>query len=195
MLQKGTNGPMPKVLKAIVGVSRDTTEHWNAYPDFVPRLGEVIAYLDRFVITDSQTSTTTLIPDIKIGDGVHRLVDLPFAGDRGPEEINRSEIMSIFQSANISTDTEAQTPNYTPEGSITKPNVNLSYSVQNGIAAQCIMPELNMSVSDETLNIEWVNGSFITNTPTRVTSIRAELATTPVFTGIPTEIAVNFSGV
>lgn len=198
MLQKGMIGNMakPKVLKAIVGVSRDTTAHWNAYPNFIPRLGEVIAYLDRFTITDSNTGATTLVPDIKIGDGVTRLIDLPFAGDRGPEEMTRSEIMSIFQSTNISTNAvEPDNPNYTPEGTVSKPNVNLSYSIEDGVAARCTLPTLSMSVSNETLNIDWTDGSFTQNTPTRVRSISAELSETPTFTGKPTEINVNYTGV
>lgn len=198
MLQKGMIGKMakPKVLKAIVGISRDTTQHWNAYPDFIPRLGEVIAYLDRFIITDADTETRTLVPDIKIGDGVHRLIDLPFAGDRGPDEITRSEMLQILQSTNVTTNAiNPEDPNYTPEGTISKPNINLSYSIQDGVAARCTMPELNMNVTNETLNITWTDGSFTANTPTNIRSISAELAGSPTFTGKPTEINVNYTGI
>lgn len=198
MLQKGMIGKMakPKVLKAIVGVSRDTTQHWNAYPDFIPRLGEVIAYLDRFVITDASTGTRTLVPDIKVGDSVHRLIDLPFVGDRGPEEITRSEIIQILQSASITSNAnDPENPNYTPEGIISKPNINLSYSIQDGVAARCTMPELDMNVTNETLNITWSDGSFTANTPTSIRTINAELAGALTFTGKPTEINVNYTGV
>lgn len=198
MLQKGMIGKMakPNVLKAIVGVSRDTTQHWNAYPDFIPRLGEVIAYLDRFIITDANTGHRTLVPDIKIGDGVHRLIDLPFAGDRGSEEITRSEILQIFQSTNVTANANNPVnPNYTPEGTINRPNINLSYSVQGGTAASCTMPSLDMSVENETLNIVWTDGSFTPNIPTNIGNINAELSDAPTFTGKPTEITVNYTGV
>ena len=186
-------GSNPKVLKAIVGISRDTTANWNSYPDFIPRLGEVIAYLDRFTVTEG--NTTTLIPDLKVGDGVHHLIDLPFVGDRGPEEATKTEIINILNSAQFTSDSSASaTPNYTPEGTISKPNVNVLYSINNGTVASCTFPELNMSVTGETLNLEWTNGSFIPNSPTDINYISAELATTPTFTGKPTEISASFDG-
>lgn len=58
----------------------DTTENWNAQPDFIPLKGEIIVYKDSRIITDDLGNEIP-VPDIKIGDGDAYLIDLPFVGD------------------------------------------------------------------------------------------------------------------
>ena len=59
---------------------RDTTANWNAQPQFVPLLGEVIIYTDHGQIQD-EFGNTVNVPGIKIGDGSAYLIDLPFTDD------------------------------------------------------------------------------------------------------------------
>lgn len=59
----------------IEAVYDDTTANWQLQRDFIPRAGAIIIYSD-YAEIDGQN-----IPNIKIGDGLAYLVDLPFVSD------------------------------------------------------------------------------------------------------------------
>lgn len=59
----------------------DTTANWNSIPDFIPLKGEIIVYSD-YAEKDGK-----LIPNVKIGDGLAYLIDLPFIGTADSEEM------------------------------------------------------------------------------------------------------------
>lgn len=63
-------------------LKKDTTEHWNQHPDFIPLEGEAIVYTDYAKTRDADGNTIN-VANIKIGDGKAYVVDLPFiyAGD------------------------------------------------------------------------------------------------------------------
>ena len=111
--------------------------------------------------------------------------------------------------------------NFTPEGTISRPNVNVTLNtstgfiadsatggglVAPGIAAECSLPELTMTVTDEVLRISWDAGAFTANTPTTVqlpTFTQATIASgvqsagldaTPQFTGTPVDLEAAFVG-
>lgn len=63
-----------------IAVSRDLTENWNRYPNFIPKRGEVIIYEDHRKMTD-EFGVEKNIPGVKIGDGNGYLIDLPFTDD------------------------------------------------------------------------------------------------------------------
>lgn len=70
-----TDANIQKYVSELQAVYDDTTENWNAQIDYIPRLGAVIIYSD-YATLDGQN-----IPNIKIGDGMAYLVDLPFVAD------------------------------------------------------------------------------------------------------------------
>lgn len=110
------------------------------------------------------------------------------------------------------------TGDFTPEGIVSAPTIDVQLSstskyvatsatgggaVTEGSAAACTLPTLNMSVSNETLEINWAAGSFTANKPTEVTlpsfssqsiatGVSSATATQPTFTG--TEASVSVSG-
>ena len=53
----------------------DTTENWNSKIDFIPKKGVLIVYSDYQHLDDCD------VPNIKIGDGLAYLADLPFVSD------------------------------------------------------------------------------------------------------------------
>lgn len=76
------------------------------------------------------------------------------------------------------------TPNYTPEGTVTLPTINVTPTrntvfvatsdtaggeAHSGIPAQCTLPTLDLTYNNETLIVDWSEGSFTTNRPTTVT--------------------------
>lgn len=79
-------------------------------------------------------------------------------------------------------------------------------SVTSGSSASCTFPKLNVTVEGETLKLGWVDGSFTTNTPTKVTlpsraqvtglwnGYSAATAAAQTFTGAETAISASFSG-
>lgn len=99
--------------------------------------------------------------------------------------------------------------NYTPGGRVSAPTINVTPNtatkyvagsatgggtVTAGSPASCTLPVLSTSVSDETLVINWTNGSFTPNTPTDVvlpsftsqtivSGIESATASEPSFTG------------
>ena len=108
--------------------------------------------------------------------------------------------------------------NYTPAGTVSTPTITVTPntatkyvagsatgggSVSAGTAANCTLPQLQTSVSDETLTLSWTPGSFTPNTPTSVTlpsftsqtivsGIQSATASQPSFTG--TGANLKFSG-
>lgn len=110
------------------------------------------------------------------------------------------------------------TANYTPEGSVSTPTITVTPntvtkyvaasatgggSVSAGAAAECTLPVMTTSVSDETLTIGWSAGSFTPNTPTAVTlpsfssqtiatGVKSAISSQPSFTGTGAEL--KFTG-
>lgn len=108
--------------------------------------------------------------------------------------------------------------NYTPAGTVSTPTITVTPntatkyvagsatgggSVNAGSAASCTLPQLQTSVSDETLTLSWTPGSFTPNTPTSVTlpsftsqtivsGIQSATSSQPSFTG--TGVNLKFSG-
>ena len=86
MQEKGTSGTTMAIFKTIVSVTRDTTANWNLYPNFVPKIGEIIVYMDRYFVDGKN------VPDIKVGDGVTKISQLPFIGDTGESYIEIDDV-------------------------------------------------------------------------------------------------------
>lgn len=111
--------------------------------------------------------------------------------------------------------------NYTPEGTISKPDVTVNLNTSTGFvassangggavtagtAAQATMPQLEFTVTGETLAINWTEGSFTPNEPTQVVMPSFEektiasgvqsaaLDTAPVFTGTGVDLEATFTG-
>ena len=73
-------------------VSVDTTDNWAERIHYIPQKGEIIVYSDRRVVDGVN------YPDIKIGDGLAYVVDLPFV--KG----NEYEVITTTLSEHISND-------------------------------------------------------------------------------------------
>lgn len=58
-----------------ISIKADTTTNWNERTTFVPNKSDIIIYLDK------RTVNGTIIPGIKVGDGLTYGIDLPFVGD------------------------------------------------------------------------------------------------------------------
>jgi len=106
---------------------------------------------------------------------------------------------------------------YTPEGTVSAPTITVTPnivtkyvansatgggSITPGQAAECSLPTLGMTVSNETLNIAWTPGSFTANTPTAVTlpafegqsvvtGIQGATASQPTFSGTAKSVSVS----
>jgi len=112
------------------------------------------------------------------------------------------------------------TANYTPAGTLSggvvsvTPATTTKYvaasasaggSKTDGTAAQCTLPTLTTSVTNETLTLSWTAGSFTPNTPTEVTLptfseqtiatgiSSAAITTQPTFAGTAVELAFTGS--
>ena len=81
------------LIYARVAPKRDTTANWEIHSDFVPLCGELIIYTDKYSYIDEHGRLVT-IPAIKIGDGVTRVNDLPFA-DRGEEPTRYEDLYGL----------------------------------------------------------------------------------------------------
>ena len=57
-----------KILNTRYQLKIDTTENWNKAINFIPKKGEPIIYKD-----------DNSLPRIKIGDGITKVIDLPFS--------------------------------------------------------------------------------------------------------------------
>lgn len=121
----------------------------------------------------------------------------------------------------ITISTGTGTANYTPAGTLSGGEISVELNtadrfvatsatsggvVNDGSAAQCTLPTLTTSVTNETLTIDWGAGSFTPNTPTTVTlpifqsssvaiSVKsATITTEPTFTGTGASLAASFAG-
>lgn len=153
---------------------------------------------------DEMTSTGTFQPTGTVSQPT-------FEGAQGNVSVSGTPAGSIGVGAG--------TANYTPAGTVSAPNVtvtptkdNTGYmassatgggSVTPGAAAQATMPDLAMTVENETLSLSWTPGSFTPNTPTAVTlptfaakevvtDIESATASVPTFTG--TGVDLEFTG-
>lgn len=61
-----------------IKLKHDTTQNWNSAIDFIPLKGELIIYDDYESEIDSHGNIIRYIPNIKIGDGLAYVPDLPF---------------------------------------------------------------------------------------------------------------------
>lgn len=74
---------MSGIINSRIKFKRDTTANWNAARGFIPLEGEIIVYNDY----DSKQKEingelkTILVPNIKIGDGMAYVQDLPFVNE------------------------------------------------------------------------------------------------------------------
>lgn len=67
-----------------IQLKRDTTANWNNARGFIPLAGEIIIYTDYSSYekeVDGRVKTI-LVPNIKIGDGMAYVQDLPFANEK-----------------------------------------------------------------------------------------------------------------
>lgn len=71
---------MSATMDARIQLKRDTTANWNAARGFIPLQGEVIIYTDydSYEKEVDGRVKTILVPNIKIGDGMAYVQDLPF---------------------------------------------------------------------------------------------------------------------
>ncbi len=98
---------MSATINSRVQFKRDTKANWAAARGFIPLAGEVIVYNDYKVKTytveeyGEQVEKTVLIPNIKIGDGVTYVQDLPFVDtdlrDTLMAHINDTELHTTLQ--------------------------------------------------------------------------------------------------
>lgn len=98
---------MSATINGRIQVKRDTKANWAAARGFVPLAGEVVVYNDYKIKTytveeyGEQVEKTVLIPNIKIGDGVTYVQDLPFVDtdlrDILMEHINNTELHTTLQ--------------------------------------------------------------------------------------------------
>jgi hypothetical protein len=61
------------MIKERIQIKHDTEANWAKAVNFIPLPGELIIYDGLF-----ENGVYTEPPRIKIGDGIHKLVDLPF---------------------------------------------------------------------------------------------------------------------
>ena len=54
----------------------NTTANWRSQATFIPKSGDIVIYTDKTTLPNG-----TVVPGIKIGDGLAYGVDLPFVGD------------------------------------------------------------------------------------------------------------------
>ena len=110
---------------------------------------------------------------------------------------------------NVTVGVDAEgTANYTPEGTVSKPAVNVTpqtdtvNSIEDvGTLPSATMPTLETSVENETLKFSWTPGSFNAGTlPTKgsdktvMTGASAELAAAPTFSGTGASLKATFAG-
>lgn len=112
------------MLNVRIRSKHDTTQNWNDAYGFIPLQGEIIIYDDYETITynieeDGQLiQKTTYIPNIKIGDGMAYVQDLPFV-----DEVTKNTLLNHINNQNI---------HVTPQEKIfwnNKVNVDDSYDI------------------------------------------------------------------
>ena len=67
-----------------------TTAEWNANPSYIPAKGTICVYSDGSVLEDS-----TLVPKIKVADGLAYIVDQPFTDADIQEILDRKISVTI----------------------------------------------------------------------------------------------------
>lgn len=76
-----------------------TEAEWNAQPTLLTAEGALYIYSDHTKVIDPQTGEVTIIPALKIGDGVSYLSQLPFIGGGVSPEVEE-EIEELEQTVN-----------------------------------------------------------------------------------------------
>lgn len=79
---------MANTIKSRVLLKTDITANWEKATNFIPKVGEVCIYSDRFQLDDG-----TYVPGIKVGDGTSYISELEFMGD---EYITNEEINALL---------------------------------------------------------------------------------------------------
>ena len=95
---------MDRSISARICARRDTTANWSAKLSFIPLVGEIIIYTDRYVTTND-SGEDVYVPGIKIGDGLAYCVDLPFVDSAQTEAIMQT-ISSHIEDPAIHTSAE-----------------------------------------------------------------------------------------
>ena len=105
---------------------------------------------------------------------------------------------SFTPAGSVSISKGTGTANYTPEGTVSKPTITVTPNTTtvNSITAVGTLPELTMTVANETLTFGWNAGSLPTkgSNTTVVTGIKSATSTQPSFTGTGAELKATFSG-
>lgn len=151
----------------------------------------------------STTSTGTFTPTGSVSTPT-------FTGTEGSVDVTGTPSGTISSGAGAT--------NYTPAGTVSTPTITVTPTtvtkyvansasgggtVSAGSAAECTLPSLKFTVNDETLKIDWADGSFTANVPTEVTlpsfssqvvatGIDTATSTQPTFTGTGTSL--KFTG-
>lgn len=87
---------------------------------------------------------------------------------------------------------DSASTSYTPAGSVSAPTVTLATTTVNSINTVGTLPELSMSVSNETLTITFSAGTLPTKGgDTTVATGTVSSVTAPTFTGTPATIEVS----
>lgn len=170
-----------------------TTAEWDAQPELIARADHIYFYSDYKLIEGSN------VPAAKIGDGNSLLADLPFVS--GNEDAIRAILGSLAYKNNASgtftpagtvstpafTGTEGNVEaDYTPAGTVSAPTVTVTPTTDtvNSITAVGTLPELSMSVENETLHISFNKGTLPTKGANQTVMTGASAsASVPTFTG------------
>ncbi len=89
---------LARIPEHVPEILMNTTAYWQSRTDYIPALGVLVVYTDRFHTEDGQE-----IPGIKIGDGDAYVVDLPFAGgDMDPDMARQLEAHLSDASVHVS---------------------------------------------------------------------------------------------
>lgn len=85
-------------LNTRIKLKHDITANWNVSTSFVPLKGEIIIYDDYFTKTVEVNgeTVTRYIPNIKIGDGLAYVTDLPFV-----DEYIREQLIAHIENSDI----------------------------------------------------------------------------------------------
>lgn len=99
---------------------------------------------------------------------------------------------------NVSITTGAGNVNYTPAGTVSTPTITVTPSTASITPINSVgeLPELTMTVANETLTFGWDAGSLPTkgSAQTVVTGIQSASSSRPTFTGTGAELKASFTG-
>lgn len=105
---------------------------------------------------------------------------------------------SFTPAGNVTISKGTGTANYTPQGTVSTPTITVTPNTAtvNSITAVGSLPELTMTVANETLTFGWDAGSLPTkgSNQTVVTGIQSATSSQPSFTGTGAELKATFSG-